>query len=127
MDHVQLVRETWKAWSSGDLETIEAVLCPDARWRAVEDGPWNCDNRAQILEVIRRNRERRGGPAGKIEDIMDLGQRLVVAFRPDDPDPDGWPLGGGVRYTVLTLAGDRVIEMKGCRDRESALAYASQA
>jgi len=52
MDRAQSVRETWQTWSSGDLDAIEAAFASDRRWRAVEDGPWNCENGAQILDVI---------------------------------------------------------------------------
>jgi ketosteroid isomerase-like protein len=119
------VRETWQAWSSGDLDAIEAAFAPDARWRAVEDGPWNCENRAQILNVIRRNRERRGAPEGEVEQIVDVGDRIVVAFRPSNPSPGGWPLDDGVRYVVLTIKDGLFTEMKGCASREVAFDYAA--
>jgi ketosteroid isomerase-like protein len=45
MDHEQHVRETWAALSRGDLETVEAAFAANGRWRAVEDGEWNCENR----------------------------------------------------------------------------------
>ncbi len=53
MDQVQLVRDTWKGLSTGDLSALEAALAPDAKWRAVEDGPWSCQNRATILAEMK--------------------------------------------------------------------------
>jgi ketosteroid isomerase-like protein len=123
MDNERFVREIWQAWSSGDFETIEAAFAPDARWRAVEDGPWNCENRGQILNVIRQNRERRGAPQGEVEEIVGVGERIVVAFRPANPTSDGWPLDDGLRYVVLTIKDGRVTEMKGCASRQVALDY----
>jgi ketosteroid isomerase-like protein len=49
--HEQMVRETWEALDSGDFAAVEAVFAPDARWRAVEDGPWNCESRARIVQL----------------------------------------------------------------------------
>jgi len=125
MDNAELVRKMWQAWSSGSFDAIEAAFAPDARWRAVEDGPWNCEHRGQILNVIRQNRERRGAPEGKIEEVFDVGERTVVAFRPANPNPDGWPLDDGVRYVVLTIEDGLVAEMKGCASRQVAFDYAA--
>jgi ketosteroid isomerase-like protein len=122
MDQEQ-VRQTWEAVSQGDLAPLAAVLAPDAKWRAVEDGPWNCENRATILEVMQRNVA--NGLAGRIEDIVELGDRTIVAFRPDHHGPDAWPLDDGIRYMVVTMRDGLVIEMKGCADRQVALSYAS--
>jgi ketosteroid isomerase-like protein len=124
MDHEQLVRETYDALSRGDMDALSAVLTPDARWRAVEDGPWNCENREMILTVMA---EQQIGRAGVVEDVFDVGERAVVAFRPHEHDPDAWPLDDGIRYVVLTFRDDLISEMKGCLNREVALAYAASA
>ena len=122
MDHVQWVHSTWDAMSRGDLGLLQAALAPDATWRAVEDGPWNCQGRAAILDVMRHNLGR--GLAGRIEDVLSFGDRVVVAFRPDHSAPGGWPLDDGIRYVVITIAQDQVTELKGCADRHAALGYA---
>jgi len=124
--HEQLVRETWDALSHGDLRPLEASLAPDARWRAVEDGPWNCENRARIMEVIRTNLER--GLGGEIEEVRDLGeQHTLIGIRRENQGADAWPLDDGVRYMVLTFHEGLVSEMKGCPDRAAALRYAGAA
>jgi ketosteroid isomerase-like protein len=122
-DNVRWVHETWDAISRGDLSPLEAVLSPDAQWRAVEDGPWNCTNRAAIVEVMGRNLD--NGLSGDVEEALEFGHRLVVAFRPTNPAPGIWPLDNGIRYLVVTLDGDLVTELKGCRDRQFAMDYAA--
>jgi ketosteroid isomerase-like protein len=120
------VRRTWTALTGGDLGALEAVLAPDARWRAVEDGPWNCESRAAILEVMGRNLQH--GLSGRIDEVLDLGEKAIVAFRPRARSGEGaWPLDEGLRYVVLSLRDGMVIEMKGCADRAAALAYAERA
>ncbi len=116
------LRRTWEAVAQGDLAPLEAILAPDAKWRAVEDGPWNCENRARILEVMRRNLAK--GLTGSIEEVLELGERVIVAFRPEHHDAGRWPLDEGIRYVVLTMRDGIVTEMKGCADRKTALAYA---
>ncbi len=116
------VRRTWEAISQGDLAPLEELLAPDAKWRAVEDGPWNCQNREMIVEVMRQNLVE-SGLAGSVEDVKEVGDRTLVAFRPHR-ERDPWPLDHGIRYVVLTERHGRVIEMKGCADRQVALDYA---
>jgi hypothetical protein len=125
MSHEQLVRETWEALDRGDLAAIETVFAPDAKWRAVEEGPWNCESRAQIVETMRENRVA-GALRGAVEDVRDVGEdRAVVAFRPERELPGQWPLDEGIRYVVLSFDADGLVsEMKGCRDRATAFAYA---
>jgi ketosteroid isomerase-like protein len=123
MDTQRFVRQMWDAWSSGSFDEVETAFAPDARWRAVEDGPWNCESRAHILRVMRENRRRRGVPTGTIEEVTDIGGRILVAFRPDSPRPDSWPLENGIRYVVLTVKDGLVIEMKGCASRQAALEH----
>jgi len=116
------VRGTWEAISRGNLGPLEALLAPDAKWRAVEDGPWNCQNRERIVEVMRQNLVE-SGLAGSVEEVQEVGDRTIVAFRPHH-EPDQWPLENGIRYVVLTERDGLVIEMKGCADRQVALDYA---
>jgi ketosteroid isomerase-like protein len=124
VDREQFVRATWATVAAGEFDALEAVLTPDARWRAVEDGPWNCDSRSQIISVMRENRAR-GTLAGVVEDVHEVGDRAIVAFRPDREGQGQWPLDDGVRYVVLSFDGGLVSEKKGCADRASALAYAT--
>jgi hypothetical protein len=52
---VLALHRAWATLEQGDLSTIEGAFAPDAKWRAIEDGPWNCESRAAILDVIGRN------------------------------------------------------------------------
>jgi ketosteroid isomerase-like protein len=122
MDAVGLIYDAWEAVTRGDLASLELALAPDAKWRAVEDGPWNCENRAMILRVMRRNLAE--GRGGAIEHAFRVRQQVVVAFRPTRHAPVAWPLARGLRYVVVTIRDGLITEMKGCSDRAAALAYA---
>jgi ketosteroid isomerase-like protein len=121
VDHVQLVRGTWDRLAAGDVTMLAAVLAPDARWRAVEDGPWNCESARQILDVVATNLG--GRLSGQIEEAFAVGDRVIVGFRPERVD--GWPLDNGVRYVVVSVADERITELKGCASRSVALQYAA--
>ena len=122
----RLTRECWSALSQGDLEAIEHSLAPDARWHAVEDGPWNCEDRRTILRVLADNRAS-GRLAGEIETVTDLERCAVVGFRPRHAGDGGWPLDDGIRYVVVSTRDGLICELKGCPDRAGAFAYAGRA
>jgi ketosteroid isomerase-like protein len=117
------IRSAWGCFGGGDTRALEAAFAPDARWRAVEDGPWNCESRAQILDVLARQSGR--VLEGKIEAIEELGDRAIVAFRPAVGELPAWPLEDGVRNLVLTFRDGLIVEMKGCATRADAEAYAA--
>lgn len=119
---IQLLHRAWEAMSStGDLSVLEAALDPDAQWYGVQD--WRlCENRKMILGLIGRHLP--GGYAGRIEETVEVGGRIVVAFRPDQPRNDGRPLDDGIAYVVVTMRDGLVVEMKGCADRAAAMTYA---
>jgi hypothetical protein len=119
---IELLHRAWKAMSgAGDLSVLEGALDPQAKWRGVEDGQI-CENRKMILTVMKRNLTR--GFAGRIEETVEVGGRIVVAFRPDQPRDDGRPLDQGIAYVVVAPRDGRVIELKGCANQAAAMTYA---
>lgn len=122
---IELLHRAWKAISvEGDLSVLEGALEPEATWLGVEDGQI-CENRKMILTMMERNLH--GGLVGRIEETVEVGGRIVVAFRPDQPRNDERPLDQGIAYVVVTMRDGRVSEMKGCADRAAAMTYAQTA
>lgn len=72
------MRRTWEAISRGDLQPLEAALAPDARWRAVVDSPWNCENRDAILDVMKGNLGK--GLSGEIDETSSRAIGLSSRF-----------------------------------------------
>ena len=116
------MRQAWEALERGDLDVIEAVLAPEAKWRGVEDGPWNCESRKMILNTL--TRDVLDGYFVHLEDAFERSDRVVVAIRPDARRPSKWPLENGIRHLVVTMRDGVITEIKGCADRRAALEYA---
>jgi ketosteroid isomerase-like protein len=122
-DEIALIESAFEALARGDLAVLEEALAPDARWLAVEQmGPWSCDGRGQIIDRIRAGLG--AAPGGRIEQMIQQGEHVLVAFRPQRPPGGGRPLEDGLAWIVLTFRRGSIVELKGCADRAHALAYA---
>jgi hypothetical protein len=65
-----------------------------------------------------------GRVRGSIEETIQDGPRVLVAFRPEVPPPNNErPLDDGIAYMVVTIRDGKVLELKGCADRAVAKAY----
>jgi hypothetical protein len=92
----------------------------DAQWYGAEEGQL-CDGRKAITEVMSRNLA--GRVRGRIEETIQDGSRVIVAFRPEQPGQLDRPVDDGIAYVVVTIRDGHIIELKGCADRAMALAY----
>ena len=86
----------------------------------MEDGQL-CDGRKAIIDVMSRNIG--GRLRGRIEETIQDGPRVVVAFRPEQPAQLDRPVDEGIAYMVVTIRDGQIVEMKGCADRAIALSY----
>jgi ketosteroid isomerase-like protein len=118
---IELVRRVWEALIQGGPEVLAEVLAPNAQWYGVED--WQlCDGREAIIDVMSRNLS--GRLRGRIEETIQDGSRLIVAFRPEQPARLDRPLDEGIAYMVVTIRDGYIVEMKGCADRSAAVSFA---
>ncbi len=120
---IELLRRCFDAWSERDYKRLEHALASDARWLPAVPDAEACQGRATIIEVMSRNSA--GRPRGEIAEMTQCGSRVLVGFRPAaHATPQERPLDQGIAYLVVTLGDDQITELKGCRDRASALQYA---
>jgi ketosteroid isomerase-like protein len=119
---VELLHRSFEAMSNGDFAVLDDLLAEHATWRSVDEGPTNCEGRSTIIEVMTRNLA--GRLRGSIEETIQTGPRVLVAFRSRQPsDAANRPLDDGIAYMVVTISDSKIIELKGCADRDAALAY----
>ena len=103
VDGDSLVREGLAAWKRGDLDAVERLLDPGVTLRALRSGPWDCDNREQVMALLRlRVEQGRGEPAGEVE-ILTLDESTFLV--------SGLAGGQGVA-TVVKVAEGRVVSMQ---------------
>jgi hypothetical protein len=108
---------------SGDLDAIRDLLDPGARWGAPE-GPHeaDCQNRDQVVEWWASARA--AGARAVVTEVTAGAGTLLVGL-----EVTGTPAArevGGVaeRWQVLTLQGDRIVDIRGFDDRAAAAARA---
>jgi uncharacterized protein len=53
------IREGLAAWARGDLDGLERVLDPAVTLKAVQPGPWDCDDRDQVMKLLRQRQGQR--------------------------------------------------------------------
>lgn len=101
------------AWERGDLDALETILDPAVTLRAMQPGPWDCESREQVMQLLRRRESQRnaddplrvelrrldehtylasgfGGGEG-VATRVSIAHGKVVALQQvstDDPDPD---------------------------------------
>lgn len=118
---IRTLYRAWAALAQGDVAILEQSLAPNARWLGVEDGQL-CEGREAIIDVIGRSVA--GGLRGRIEETIQDGPGVIVAFRPERPAGLDRPLDDGIAYLVVTIRDGQITELKGCAGRDAAVAYA---
>jgi ketosteroid isomerase-like protein len=105
----------------GGPEVLRDVLALDAQWYGVGDGQL-CEGRKAIIDVMSRNLA--GRLRGTVEETIQDGSRVIVAFRPEQLAQLDRPVDEGIAYMVVTIRDGHIVEMKGCADRSAAVSYA---
>lgn len=112
--NVELVRRGYAAAAAGDLSVIEELLDPEVKWHG-GDPSSGCQNRAQALRFMQRPEAR---TLGRLLDVVDAGDRVVVVLEPRDRDGTALP----PRANVTTIRDGRVVEMVAYETPEAAFA-----
>jgi ketosteroid isomerase-like protein len=115
---IELVRRAWDALIARGPEVLGEVLAPDAQWYGVEDGQL-CDGRKAIIDVMSRNLA--GRLRGTVEETIQDGSRVIVAFRPEQPGQLDRQMDEGIAYMVVTIRDGHIVELKGCADMSAAV------
>jgi hypothetical protein len=89
MSDLELARAGLAAWKRDDFEALEELLAPEATWRAVEPGEWDCESRDDILRTL-RERYKEGFTKGPIELIEGVpGRSSSSRVQPRSGGPIG--------------------------------------
>jgi hypothetical protein len=99
--------EGLRAWTTGDLDALEAVLDPQVTLSWIEPGPWDCCSRGEVMRLLRRRQAEQGAhvPAPVRIDQLDEGTYVVSAEKDSGP-------GEPQIATRVQVVGDKVVTME---------------
>jgi hypothetical protein len=111
------------ALGSGDLDAIKDLLDPGARWGAPE-GPHeaDCKNRDQVIAWWAGARA--AGARAVVTEVTAGAGTLLVGLEVSGTPAAREAGGPAERWQVLTLRGDRIVDIRGFDDRAVAAARA---
>jgi ketosteroid isomerase-like protein len=119
--NVELVRRGYEAIARGDLDAVREMLDPAVKWHGGdENAPGACHGSDEALAFMATARRRGGGPIAKLVDVIDLGEQVVVVFRPPGASEGETAL----RANLTTIRDGKVVEMVAHESPEAALAAA---
>jgi ketosteroid isomerase-like protein len=108
MSDLELAQAGLAAWKRGDFEALAELLAPDATWRAVEPGDWDCESRDDILRTLRERYEQ-GFTMGPIE-LVEGGPGMVILLsRPAEVGGPDWPEETAI---AITFRAGKVVAMQ---------------
>jgi len=126
-ENVELVRTAYEAYARGDTATMLGFVDPDLEWTyldpSLEDPePQTCHGRHELEEALGRRDER--GLRAELEEVIGNGDRVMVVVRTPGLDAHRARHADDRNFDVLTVRDGRIVALRGCRDRNEALAVA---
>ncbi len=124
-----LVRRGYDAVMRGDLDQLEQVFDPNLTWHWWEHGPWDCENRDQVMAVIR---ERLGQRAiGELREVVEIDAERVLMVIEVSADSEisaedlGLPPHQDEIAQLVTIQEGKIVAMHDYRSKAEALEAAS--
>jgi ketosteroid isomerase-like protein len=90
MSDLELARHGLAAWKRGDFDALEDLLAPEATWRAIEPGEWDCESRDDILRTLKERYEQ-GFTKGPIELVEGEPGTVILLSHPAEVGGPEWP------------------------------------
>ena len=122
-----VVREAYEAYGRGDVARMLEFVDPELEWTYLDPAfenpePATCRGRDQLQLALERQAGQ--GLASQIEEISASGDKVMVVIRTPGVDRVRARQAEDRNFLVLTVAQERIIRMRECRDRDEARAFA---
>jgi ketosteroid isomerase-like protein len=122
-----VVRQAYEAYGRGDVARMLEFVDPEPEWTYLDPAfenpePATCRGRDQLQLALERQAGQ--GLASQIEEISASGDKVMVVIRTPGVDRVRARQAEDRNFLVLTLAQERIIRMRACRDRDEARAFA---
>ena len=111
------------ALAAEDLSAFTELLHPAVTWGAPGARRPTCKTRNQVLAWYQRGRD--AGVRGSVYDVEVLGDRLLVSMSVRGTEKAREGGGAALRFQVLTVRNDKVVDIVGFDDKTEALSYVS--
>jgi ketosteroid isomerase-like protein len=127
MSMIEQLRLAADALNGGDPEPFAALMADDSEWRGVPFGHlwWKrtpaCHGPTEALDVLRHQIHKRTDDRLEVRpEFTQVGDDKIIGS-------SAWTGSDGrrqVRYQVLTLRGEKIVDIQGCRSRREAQRFA---
>jgi hypothetical protein len=117
----QIAGQVREALAAESLSAFTALLDPDVTWGAPGARNPSCTNRNQVVAWYQRGRE--AGVRGSVFNVEVMGDRLLVSMSVRGTENARERGGAALRYQVLTVRNDRIVDIVGFDDRTEAVNY----
>lgn len=91
-----------RAWGQGDIDGLAAVLDPAVTLRAATPGPWDCENRDQVIRLLREREVTRDPAASRAVEVRQIDDDTFVVSSPS----------GTTTATRISVARGKVVAMQ---------------
>lgn len=131
-ENVEIIHAGYQAFIAGDFERLFGLLDPEVTWAAAEHGPWDCESRDEVLQVLSRRFLESYGI--ELEECRPAGDCVFVSFRAAGfEEPSRVEDAAGRRfavdryftvgrfYAVVTIRDGKVVHVEDYRRRQDAL------
>jgi hypothetical protein len=120
-DGVQRIADTVRvALESADLDEFADLLDPNVTWGAPGDPSPPCQNRRQVLTWYQRGRAE--GRRARVLGVSTHGNKILVSMTVTAGEDADETEDEAPRWQVLTVANDRVVDIRGYDDEQEASA-----
>lgn len=120
-----VVRRAFRAYRSGDMSALLALVHPDLEWTYLDPGsadpePQTCHGRPQLARALERRSIR--ALTWDIEEMTGRGDQVMVVLHAPGLDQQRLRPAEDRNYLVLTVRHGQITAMRACRDRDEAAA-----
>src|SRR5512132_3184689 len=117
--NLDLLRAAYQRAGRAGVDAVVDLLDPQVVWLAAQPGPWDCQDREQVLETFRRQydlgvRADFGGP-------VEVGDKVILDVRPYRRDEHGNKTDEQRLWQVLTMRDGKIIRIQDDPDQATAL------
>jgi ketosteroid isomerase-like protein len=121
-----VVRAAYEAYGRGDVTRMLEFIDPALEWTYLNPEfenpePETCHGRDQLRVALERQAGQ--GLTSQIEEIAASGDTVMVVIRTPGVDRARVRQAGDRNFLVLTLAQERIVTMRACRDRDEARTF----